>query len=197
MRSPGRFASRPRRYPWPVPGGTRTSRARSVAVAVLVGLLALVTALESGGASAAGHADAARTKVGDGQGGIVKRKVGTFAAPTYVTHAPGAPALLYVVESGGRVAVVDHGDVRGRPFLDIHDRVSSGGERGLLSVAFDPRYGRNHFLYAYYTNRRGNIEIDEFHAASNLHARSSSRRRVIVIPHPRRSMRWTTWTSAR
>ena len=75
------------------------------------------------------------------------------------------PHYLYVVEPGGRVRVVHNGNVLGQPFLDIHGRVSTGGERGLLSIAFDPHYRRNHLFYAYYTNRGGNIEIDEFRAA--------------------------------
>jgi glucose/arabinose dehydrogenase len=123
-------------------------------------------------------------RIGDGRGGVRKHEVGSFASPTYVTHAPGATDFLYVVEQGGTVRVVDHGNVQGQPFLDISGRVSSGGERGLLSIAFDPHYGRNHRLYAYYTNRGGKIEIDEFRAASDTQALESSRRRVIVIPHP-------------
>jgi glucose/arabinose dehydrogenase len=122
--------------------------------------------------------------VGDGRGGIRKHKIGNFAAPTYVAHAPGAPRFLYVVEQRGTIRVVRKGRVLGRPFLDIRRRVSSGGERGLLSIAFDPRYQRNHLLYAYYTNDRGKIEIDEFHARFNTRATKRSRRRVIVIPHP-------------
>ena len=110
--------------------------------------------------------------------------IGNFAAPTYVTHAPGVPHYLYVVETGGTVRVVHDGDVLGQPFLDVHGRVSTGGERGLLSIAFDPHYRRNHLLYAYYTNSAGNVEIDEFRARSNRHARAGSRRRVIVIRHP-------------
>ena len=123
-------------------------------------------------------------RVGDGRGGIAKRMIGNFAAPTYVTHAPGAPRYLYVVETGGRVRVLHNGNLLGQPFLDIHGRVSTGGERGLLSIAFDPHYRRNHRLYAYYTNRAGNIEIDEFRARSNRNANEGSRRRVIVIRHP-------------
>ncbi len=77
-----------------------------------------------------------------------------------------------------------NGNRRQRTFLDIRGRVSSGGERGLLSIAFDPHYRRNNRFYAYYTNRAGNLEIDEFRARSNRNAREGSRRRVIVIPHP-------------
>jgi len=166
-----------------VPGGDEIRGAPAFAAAGAVA--ALVLALAVAGSGAARNANPERqTRVGDGTGGITTRRVGTFSSPTYVARAPGAPGFLYVVEQGGRVAVVDHGSVRGQPFLDIQGRVSSGGERGLLSIAFDPRYGRNRLFYAYYTNAEGNIEIDEFRAASDTDAIEGSRRKVIVVPHP-------------
>jgi glucose/arabinose dehydrogenase len=112
------------------------------------------------------------------------RPVGAFNSPIYVTHAPGASGFLYVVEQAGTVQVVDHGTVRPQPFLDIGGRVDCCGERGLLSIAFDPRYASNHIFYADYTNAQGNLEVDEFHAPSNTSANRFSRRAVIVIPHP-------------
>src|SRR5215216_1798201 len=110
--------------------------------------------------------------------------LGTFDAPIYVANAPGAGGFVYVVEQGGTIRVVDHGTVRAQPFLDIHRRVLSGGEQGLLSIAFDPRYRTNHLLYAAYTRSDGALEIDEFHAPTNVSADKFSRRKVIVVPHP-------------
>jgi glucose/arabinose dehydrogenase len=160
-----------------VAGGRRRTGLRlALGATALLGLVSLASVVT---ASAERHA-----RVGSGHGGIAKRKVGNFRAPTYVAHAPGQPRLLYVVEQRGTVQVFDRGHVRAQPFLDIRGRVSAGGERGLLSIAFDPRYRQNHRFYAYYTNRRGNIEIDEFRAPSNTHAATGSRRRVIVVPHP-------------
>ena len=144
-----------------------------------IAMLALMLLAAGTAAAAERHA-----RAGDGRGGVAKRKIGNFAAPTYVAHAPGQARLLYVVEQRGTVQVLDRGHVKAQPFLDIRGRVSAGGERGLLSIAFDPHFGRNHLLYAYYTNRRGNIEIDEFHAPSGTRAAASSRRTVIMIPHP-------------
>jgi glucose/arabinose dehydrogenase len=116
--------------------------------------------------------------------GIAKQRIGSFADPMYVAHAPGAPKFLYVVERAGLIEVMKHGHRLKRPFLDIRGRVTTDGERGLLSMAFDPRYAHNGLFYVYYTNSDGNIEVDSFHAKSGSTARPASRRRVIVIPHP-------------
>jgi hypothetical protein len=138
---------------------------------------AIVAALAVGlgvlGASASGRAP-----------GLALRDIGAFDRPIYVTHAPGAAGFLYVVEQTGRVRVIDHGTVRTQPFLNIGNRISCCGERGLLSIAFDPNYNSNHLLYADYTNANGDLEVDEFHGISSVSANASSRRRVIVIPHP-------------
>ena len=60
---------------------------------------------------------------------------------------------IFVVEQGGRIRVVKNGAVQTTPFLDISTRVLSGGERGLLSVAFHPQYATNHFFYVYFTTQ--------------------------------------------
>jgi glucose/arabinose dehydrogenase len=166
-------------------GGLRITAMRPLAVAFGLATIALAATLAVAWANQESPDRAAREpRAGDGRGGVRKHRIGSFAAPTYVAHAPGAQRFVYVVEQRGTIRVVHRGRVRGRPFLDIRGRVSSGGERGLLSIAFDPRYERNSLFYAYYTNDRGNIEIDEFRALSNTRARKRSRRRVIVIGHP-------------
>src|SRR5690242_14712605 len=83
------------------------------------------------------------------------RSMGTFDSPIYVAHAPGAGGFLYVVEQGGTIRVIDHGHVRSQAFLNIQSRVLSGGEQGLLSMAFDPRYRSNRLFYVAYTKADG------------------------------------------
>src|SRR5688500_16496142 len=83
---------------------------------------------------------------GDGKGGVKLRKVGDFDSPVYVTAAPGARDLLFVVERDGRIVVLRDGE-RAGTFLDITDRVSTDGERGLLSVAFAPDYNASGRFY--------------------------------------------------
>jgi glucose/arabinose dehydrogenase len=117
-------------------------------------------------------------------GGLALKRIGRFQDPVYVTGAPGFPKLLFVVEQGGRVIVLRSGPRRRRPFLDNSGLVRSGGERGLLSIAFAPDYPRSRRLYVYYTDHRGDIRIDEFRRRSATRAARGSRRAVIRIPHP-------------
>jgi glucose/arabinose dehydrogenase len=117
-------------------------------------------------------------------GGVALKKIGSFDAPVYVAAAPGFPQLLFVVEQPGRIVVLRNGHRIHGPFLDLRGEVSSGGERGLLSVAFRPDYARSGRFYVYYTDKAGNIRIDEFRRATPTRAASGSRRQVIVIRHP-------------
>lgn len=116
--------------------------------------------------------------------GVGLKQIGSFESPVYVTGAPGFPKLLFVVEQGGTVQVLRNGHKQARPFLDIHDLISSGGERGLLSIAFPPDYRSSGRFYVYETDPRGNLRIDEFKRRSATRAARGSRRAVVRIPHP-------------
>ena len=146
----------------------------AVAAALLAGAAFLLVGASSSGQAVPNHAAK----------GIAKHRIGTFDAPMYLTHAPGAPNFLYVVERAGRIEVMKNGHQMKGSFLDIHGGVTTDDERGLLSMAFDPHYAHNKLFYVYYTNSDGNIEVDRFHARSNSRAQAASRQRVIVIPHP-------------
>ncbi len=108
-----------------------------------------------------------------------------FDDPIYVTGAPGTPDLLFVVEQRGLIQVLRNEIKRSVPFLDISSLISSGGERGLLSVAFAPDYATSQLFYVAFTNLTGDVEIDEFQRSPTnpYRADRSSRRRLLVIPH--------------
>ena len=59
-------------------------------------------------------------------------------SPVAATSAPGEEGRLYIVEQAGRIRVLENKELLDEPFLDITSEVTSGGERGLLSVAFHP-----------------------------------------------------------
>ncbi len=81
--------------------------------------------------------------------------------------------------------VLSKGHRLGHPFLDIRGRVSFGGERGLLSIAFPPDYVRSRRFYVYYTDQQGDIRVDEFKRRTPTRAAAGSRRTVIEDPPPR------------
>jgi glucose/arabinose dehydrogenase len=87
-------------------------------------------------------------------------------SPVHLT-APASDARLFIVEQPGRIRIVENGQLLPTPFLDIAAKVSSGGERGLLSVAFHPRYAQNGFLYVNYTDRAGDTRIERYRVSAN------------------------------
>jgi glucose/arabinose dehydrogenase len=106
-------------------------------------------------------------------------------APTHVAAAPGEPDRLYVVERPGRIRVVEGGAVRAEPFLDLTDRVRSGGEQGLLSVAFHPDYAENGLLYVDYTNLDGDTRVVELRARDDRsRAEPEPVRELLAVDQP-------------
>jgi glucose/arabinose dehydrogenase len=127
-------------------------------------------------AAAIGVAAAVRAQ-GDG---LHLVRVAAFSAPVYATAAPGDPGALYVVEQAGRILVLRNGHIRATPFLDIRSQVQSGGEQGLLSVAFDPAYARTHRFYVDYTDRNGDTRIMQYRSDGNAALPSSAKQLVFV-----------------
>jgi glucose/arabinose dehydrogenase len=104
-----------------------------------------------------------------------------FNSPTYVATAPGAANTLYVVEQGGRIVKFANG--RRSVFLDIRSRVLAGGERGLFSVAFHPKYTSNHRFYVDYTDTSGNTRVVEFRSRGGV-GRKSTARQLLYVRQP-------------
>ena len=113
-------------------------------------------------------------------------RVGDFEEPTHLA-APRGDRRRFVVERGGRIRIIQGGRVLGQPFLDISDRVTTGGESGLLSMAFANDYRSSRRFFVYYTDREGFIQIDQFRAGAGTPNRADpgSRRSVIRVPHNR------------
>jgi glucose/arabinose dehydrogenase len=104
--------------------------------------------------------------------------------PVALTHA--GDTRLFITQQTGTVLIYDALGLRTTPFLDIRSLVLSGGERGLLSVAFHPLYRDNGFFFVYYTNRNGDNNIARYKVSStdsNL-ADPASGIILLTIPHP-------------
>jgi len=117
-----------------------------------------------------------------GVSGLGLKRVGTFSNPVYLTAPRGDRHRLFVVEQDGTIRIIKNGRTLARPFLDISDRVQGGGERGLLSMAFAPKYARSHRFYVYFTDDAGDIRVQEFRGKGDR-ARRSSARDVIRVEH--------------
>lgn len=104
--------------------------------------------------------------------------------PVALTHA--GDTRVFITQQIGTVVIYDGIGIRTVPFLDIRSLVLSGGERGLLSIAFHPLYRDNGHFYVYYTNRNGDIVVARYNvsAADPDRADPASGTILLTIPHP-------------
>jgi glucose/arabinose dehydrogenase len=77
----------------------------------------------------------------------------TFSSPLDLQHAGDGTDRIFVVEQAGRIYVFENNPntTVKKLFLNIVDSVSSGGEMGLLGLAFHPNYESNGYFYVNYT----------------------------------------------
>ena len=112
-----------------------------------------------------------------------------LANPAYITHA--GDDRLFIVEQPGRIRIVQQGILLATPFLDITSLVRSGGEQGLLSVAFHPAYGTAGapgfgLFWVNYTNTQGHTVIARYTVsrADPQRADPDSALTLLVIEQP-------------
>ena len=88
----------------------------------------------------------------------------SLSSPVFMTAPPGDSTRLFVVEQGGLIRIIDltNNSLRATPFLNISSLLSTGGERGLLGMAFDSQYATNRRFYVFYTNTTGDIVIARY-----------------------------------
>jgi glucose/arabinose dehydrogenase len=108
-----------------------------------------------------------------------------LTAPVFVTNAHDGSGRLFIVQQGGIIKVVQPGSTTPTNFLNIAAKVLSGGERGLLGLAFHPQYPINGRFFVYYTRQTdGAIQISEFRVSSDPNVALTAETPVITIPHP-------------
>ncbi|MFP5247840.1 MAG: PQQ-dependent sugar dehydrogenase [Thermoanaerobaculia bacterium] len=114
---------------------------------------------------------------------VLEPVVSGFALPVSITHA--GDHRLFVTQQGGLVRIVEGARILPEPFLDLRSLVSTGGERGLLSIAFHPQYAQNGFFFVNYTDTRGDTVIARYRVSNDPNrADPNSRQILLMIDQP-------------
>ncbi len=87
----------------------------------------------------------------------LKPVVSGLSQPLAVVDAGDNSGRLYVVEKTGVIRVIEAGQLLATPFLDIHTRVRTNSEQGLLGLAFSPDFAASGEFYIYYTHSLGTL----------------------------------------
>jgi glucose/arabinose dehydrogenase len=106
-----------------------------------------------------------------------------FTSPLAIVQDPADRAVQFVVEQGGRIRVVRDGVVSDTDFLDLRGAIISGGEQGLLGLAFPPDASSPR-VFVNFTDRSGNTVVARF--------RRSAGNRLVADPASRFDLRWST-----
>lgn len=104
-----------------------------------------------------------------------------FAQPVALAHC--GDSRLFIVERAGRIKVLrPDGQVLPTPFLDISGPVNdSGGEQGLLGLAFHPQYALNGFFFVCYCTGTGNggVRVSRFSVSADPNAANAASEAVL------------------
>src|SRR5262245_10511508 len=104
--------------------------------------------------------------------------------PVAFVQDPSDPAIQYIVEQAGRVRVLRNGTLQSTDFLNLVGLVLSGGEQGLLGIAFPANYGTSRRFYVNFTSPAGDIVVARFlRSATNP---------LVADPASRLDLQWST-----
>jgi glucose/arabinose dehydrogenase len=107
--------------------------------------------------------------------------VSGLTLPLEFVQNPVDDSIQYVVQQNGIIRVIDDGALVPGSFLNVQSRISSGGERGLLGMAFDPDFATNGRFYINYTNTVGNTHVARYEVNNNLSADFNSEEVILVV----------------
>jgi glucose/arabinose dehydrogenase len=88
--------------------------------------------------------------------------VGGLDQPVAFVQDPTQPNVQLIVQQGGRIRVLRNGALLASDFLDLTGQITSGGERGLLGLAFAPNYASSGWLFVNFTDLAGNTVVARF-----------------------------------
>jgi glucose/arabinose dehydrogenase len=153
--------------------------ARRVLIAVAVGASLVLALLTQGTAQAASASRPPHL--------TFALRVGALGHVVKVVSSPDASGRLFVVDRAGRVLVWVPGQARASVYLDLRSKVNAtGGEQGLLSMAFWPGFRSAPLFFVSYTRADGALVVSRFVPATAGQATVSAATEqvVLVVPHP-------------
>lgn len=107
-----------------------------------------------------------------------------LSSPIDFVNAGDGSNRVFIAEQEGNILVYNQAFNYIGNFLTVSG-ISTGGEQGLLSIAFSPDYETNGFFYVYYTNSLGDLELARYHVSADPNvADAASKVVVLTIPHP-------------
>jgi glucose/arabinose dehydrogenase len=112
------------------------------------------------------------------------RVIDGLEEPVTVAGDGTGSGLLYVVERAGLVQVIDQSGLAATPLLDISDKVSTDGERGLHAIAFHPDYADNGRFFVHYNDLDGATVIEEYRTRRGRPVAVGKGRRVLTVEQP-------------
>lgn len=96
------------------------------------------------------------------------QRVGSFEQPLFVDAPPGDRSRAFVVEQTGKIRIIKGGKPLDRPFLDVSQKITAGGEQGLLGLAFAPDFAQSRRFYVHYSAKEdGGTRIVEYRASAS------------------------------
>jgi glucose/arabinose dehydrogenase len=113
--------------------------------------------------------------------------VGGLASPVDIVNAGDRSGRLFAVEQAGTIRIIAADRLIAAPFLDIRSSVLSGGEQGLLGLAFHPQFAVNRRFFVDYTRQSdGATVIAEYLAGATdpNRADASSVKILLTIVQP-------------
>ncbi len=106
-----------------------------------------------------------------------------LSQPIVITNA--GDARLFIAEKFGKIKIVNsNGSLEATPFLDIENKVSAVGERGLLGIAFSPNYQESGVFYVHYSNLEGNTVIARYSVSDNPNIANPMEEIIFTVIQP-------------
>ncbi len=105
-----------------------------------------------------------------------------LTAPVFLAAPEGDPRQ-FVVERNGRIQIIENATLQPTPFLDHRAAVNFTGERGMLSMAFDPNYATSGLFYVYYVGLSGQMVVERFNSTPGSNVAGASAGIVMTFPH--------------